>query len=68
MQVEVLSSVVSSVVHSVGNPTVVDVGAGQVSSIPFSGLSINLNCMVTFVAFLFCIAKFSFWVLKELFD
>ncbi|VVA91560.1 unnamed protein product [Arabis nemorensis] len=28
-EVEVLSSVVSSVVHSVGNPTVVDVGAGQ---------------------------------------
>jgi 2-polyprenyl-3-methyl-5-hydroxy-6-metoxy-1,4-benzoquinol methylase len=29
MQVEVLSSVVSSVVKSVGAPTVVDVGAGQ---------------------------------------
>ncbi|KFK43870.1 uncharacterized protein AALP_AA1G184800 [Arabis alpina] len=28
-EVELLSSVVSSVVHTVGNPTVVDVGAGQ---------------------------------------
>lgn len=40
MQVEVLSSVVSSVVNSVGDPTVVDVGSGQVSSIPFSCLTV----------------------------
>lgn len=58
MQVEVLSSVVSSVVKSVGAPTVVDVGAGQVFPIPFSCLTINLNCMVPFLV---CIAKFSFW-------
>lgn len=58
MQIEVLSAVVSSVVNSVGAPTVVDVGSGQVSSNPFSCLLINLNC----------IAKFSFWLFKEFFD
>lgn len=48
MQVEVLSSVVSSVVNSVGESTVVDVGSGQVSSTPFSSLPISHKyCMVS---------------------
>lgn len=35
MQVEVLSAVVSSVANSVGAPTVVDVGSGQVLYLQF---------------------------------